>query len=97
MILGAVNIMCLMVKNIIFPLKYLSFIDSILSNLSNRGELGKLSELGRQIITFIISAAFTIFVGILTIYGLSTKIDGITIRTAKFAVDKFLPIVGGFI
>lgn len=97
MILGAVNIMGLMVKNIIFPLIYFSFIVSILSNLSNRGELGKLSELGRQIITFIISAAFTIFVGILTIYGLSTKIDGITIRTAKFAVDKFLPIVGGFL
>ena len=46
---------------------------------------------------FIISAAFTIFIGILTIYGLSTKIDGITIRTAKFAVDKFVPVVGGFL
>lgn len=97
MILGTVNIMGLMVKNIIFPLIYFSFVVSILSNLSNRGELGKLSELGRQVITFIISAAFTVFIGILTIYGLSTKIDGITIRTAKFAVDRFLPVVGGFL
>lgn len=97
MILGTVNIMGLMVKNIIFPLIYFSFILSILSNLSNRAELSKLSELGRKIITFIISAAFTVFIGILTIYGLSTKIDGITIRTAKFAVDKFLPVVGGFL
>ncbi len=97
MILGVVNIMGLMMKNIIFPLIYFSFVVSILSNLSRRKELGKLSELGRQIITFIISAAFTIFIGILTIYGLSTKIDGITIRTAKFAVDRFLPVVGGFL
>lgn len=97
MILATVNIIGLMIKNIIFPLIYFSFIVSILSNLSNRAELSKLSELGRKIITFIISAAFTVFIGILTIYGLSTKIDGITIRTAKFAVDKFLPIVGGFL
>src|SRR5699024_3694959 len=54
-------------------------------------------EIGRKIITYIISIAFTIFIGILTIYGLSSKIDGISIRTAKFAVDKFVPIVGGFL
>lgn len=97
MILAAVNVVGVMIKSLIFPLIYFSFILSIVSNLSKRVELGKLSELGRQIITFIISAAFTVFIGILTIYGLSTKIDGITIRTAKFAVDKFVPIVGGFL
>lgn len=97
MILTTVNIIGVMVKNFIFPLINFSFIVSILSNLSKRIELGKLSELGRQVISFIISAAFTIFIGIITIYGLSTKIDGITIRTAKFAVDRFIPIVGGFL
>lgn len=53
--------------------------------------------MARQIITFIVSATFTIFIGILTIYGLSTKIDGLSIRTAKFAVDTLIPIVGGFL
>src|SRR5699024_1680026 len=96
-ILGSVNIMGTIIKNIIFPLIYFSFILNILSNLSNRTELSKLSELGRKIIIFIISAVFTIFIGILTIYGLSTKMDGLTIRTAKFAIDSFLPIVGGFL
>ena len=33
----------------------------------------------------------------MTIYGLSTNIDGLTIRTAKFAVDTFVPIVGSFL
>lgn len=97
MILGAVNIIGLTVKNIIIPLIYFSFIVSVLSNLSQRVELRKLAELGRQMITFIISAGFTIFIGIITIYGLSTKMDGISIRTAKFAVDQFVPIVGGFL
>lgn len=30
-------------------------------------------------------------------YGITSKIDGITIRTAKFAVDKFIPIIGSFL
>lgn len=97
MILATVNVIGSLVKNVIFPLVYFSFIISILSNLSQRMELKKLSELGRQIVVFIISASFTVFIGIITIYGLSTKIDGITIRTAKFAVDRFVPIVGGFL
>ena len=97
MIIGVVNIIGVLVKSLIFPLIYFSFIVSILSNLSQRIELKKLTELGRQVITFVITAVFTIFVGIISIYGLSTKIDGISIRTAKFAVDQFVPIVGGFL
>src|SRR5699024_1586646 len=96
-ILGSVNIMGIIIKNIIFPLIYFSFVLNILSNLSNRTELSKLSELGRKIIIFIISAVFTIFIGILTIYGLSTKMDGLTILIEKFAIYSFLPIVGGFL
>lgn len=97
MILANINLLGIMVENIIFPLIYFSFIISILSNLSERAELGKLADLARQIITFIITATFTLFIGILTIYGVSTKIDGLSIRTAKFAVDTFVPIVGGFL
>lgn len=97
MILGTVNILGISISNIVFPLIYFSFIVSILSNLSQRAELRKLANLARQIIIFIISAIFTIFIGILTIYGLSTNIDGLSIRTAKFAVDSLVPIVGGFL
>ena len=38
---------------------------------------------------------FTIFISVLAIQGaLTASIDGISIRTAKFAVDTFVPIVG---
>jgi len=97
MIIAIINIIGALVQNIIIPLIYFSFIVSILSNLTERGELRKLADLGRQVIIFIITAAFTLFIGIITIYGLSTKIDGLSIRTAKFALDQFVPIVGGFL
>lgn len=97
MILVTVNLIGTLVKTVIMPLIFFSFIISIVSNISNRVEFSKLSELGRQLITFIITGALTLFIGIITIYGLGSKIDGLTIRTAKFAVDKFIPIVGGFL
>lgn len=97
MILMTVNLIGVLIKSIILPLIFFSFIISIISNISNRVEFSKLSELGRQVITFIITGALTLFIGIITIYGLGSKMDGLTIRTAKFAIDKFIPIVGGFL
>lgn len=97
MILITVNLIGVLIKTIILPLIFFSFIISIISNISNRVEFSKLSELGRQVITFIITGALTLFIGIITIYGLGSKMDGLTIRTAKFAIDKFIPIVGGFL
>lgn len=97
MILMTVNFIGVLIKTIILPLIFFSFIISIISNISNRIEFSKLSELGRQVITFTITGALTLFIGIITIYGLGSKIDGLTIRTAKFAIDKFIPIVGGFL
>ena len=97
MIIMTVNFIGILIKTIILPLIFFSFIISIISNISSRAEFSKLSELGRQVITLIITGALTLFIGIITIYGLGTKIDGITIRTAKFAIDKFIPIVGGFL
>ncbi len=97
MILVSVNLIATVIKSVILPLIHFSFIISIISNISNRVEFSKLSELGRQVIAFIITGAFTLFIGIITIYGLGTKIDGLTIRTAKFAIDRFIPIVGRFL
>ena len=37
----------------------------------------------------------TIFIGVLTIRGItSSTIDAVTLKTTKFAVDNFIPIVG---
>ncbi|MBU5437546.1 stage III sporulation protein AE [Tissierella sp. MSJ-40] len=96
-VIATVNIIGALIKDLIFPLIFFSFIIGMISNLSQRLEFNKLSELSRQVITFAISASLTIFIGIITMYGITSKIDGITIRTAKFAVDKFIPIIGSFL
>lgn len=97
MMIGSINIIGSMVKELVFPLILFSFIIGIISNISRKIQFSKLSELIRQIIIVLISLSLTIFIGIITIYGIGTKIDGITIRTAKYAVDNFIPIIGKFL
>ena len=96
-LIGSINIISSMVKELIFPLILFSFIIGIISNVSQKVQFTKLSELIRQIIIALISIFLTIFIGIITIYGIGTKVDGITIRTAKYAVDSFIPIIGKFL
>lgn len=97
-ILGAVSVISTLMKDIILPLIFVSAIIGIISNLSNKIQVSKLSSLFRQLSIGIIGLALTVFIGIISIQGATAaKVDGITLRTAKFAIDNFIPIVGSFL
>ncbi|NLJ99485.1 MAG: stage III sporulation protein AE [Tissierellia bacterium] len=97
MVIGAVNVIGSLIKDIVFPLIFFSFIVGVISNISQKIQFSKLSELMRQIVIVLISISLTVFIGVITMYGMSNNVDGITIRTAKFAVDNLIPIVGKFL
>ena len=45
-----------------------------------------------------IGAMFTIYLALVSIQGLYvTGIDNFTVKTAKFAIGNFIPVVGGFV
>ncbi|KGG81430.1 stage III sporulation protein AE [Caloranaerobacter azorensis H53214] len=97
-IFGSVSIMSTLMKNVILPLIFFSAIIGIISKLSNKVQISKLSSIIRQITTTLLGMLLTIFLGIMSIHGVATsKLDGVTIKTAKFAMDSFIPIVGGFL
>jgi len=97
-ILGAVSVISTLMRDIILPMIFFGTIIGIVSKISSKIQISKLSSLIRQISAGVIGIVLTIFIGIISIQGAtSSKIDGVTIRTAKFAVDKFIPIVGKFL
>ena len=96
-ILASMGIIASIVKNLIFPLILFSFIMGIIGNISEKVPFSQLSELMRQIILGIVAGSLTILFGVITIFGMGSKVDGISIRTAKFAVDNLVPIVGKFL
>lgn len=97
-ILGAVSIISTLMKDIILPMIFYATVVGIVCKISSRIKITKISSIIRQTSTAIIGISLTIFIGIISMQGtMSANVDGVTIRTAKFAVDKFIPIVGKFL
>ncbi len=97
-IYGSISLIITAVKYIIIPMIYFSAVLSLLNNLSEGIQVGRLASLIRQTAVGILGVMLTIFLGVISVQGVaSSSVDGLTIKTAKFAMDKFVPIVGKFL
>lgn len=97
-LLGSIGFIGTIIKSIVLPLIFFSAVLAIINNLSSRIQITKLSGLLKQSAMVILGFVLTTFVGIISIQGVATStVDGVTIRTAKFAIDKFIPVAGKFL
>ena len=67
----------------------------IVSNLSDKVQIGKLSKFLKSGITWFLGLVITIFVSILSLEGtLTSNVDGLTAKGIKAATSTFIPVVG---
>lgn len=79
----------------IIPLLLISIALSIISNISEKIEINKISTFLKSSIVWVLGIILTIFTCTLSIEGtLSSSVDGMTAKTAKAAVSNFIPVVG---
>lgn len=82
-------------KNFVLPLIIALTVFTIISHFSASVKLGGFCALLKSVIKWGIGLSFTIFLGVIAIQGLlGSTFDGLSIKTAKFTVSKFVPIVG---
>jgi stage III sporulation protein AE len=94
-IIGAINISAQLFINFIIPIVCMSFVLQFVNNLSSEYKIDKLTKLLSQAALWAQGIIMTVFVGIVTVRGITSKtIDEVTAKTAKFAIDNFVPIVG---
>lgn len=95
-IFGSITAVGTIIKVIVFPLIFFSAVLSILSNLSEKFQVSRLADLMKTVAMSVLGLCSTVFLGILAIKGVAGSVtDGVAIRTAKFATDAFIPVVGG--
>ena len=83
------------ITNILIPFVLISTALSIVSKVSNRVQVDKLSKFFNSSVAWVLGVALTLFVGIISVEGsLSSTVDGVTAKTAKAAVSNFIPVVG---
>lgn len=67
----------------------------IVSNLSDRVQIGKLSKFLKSGVTWLLGVVITVFVSILSLEGgLTSSIDGLAAKGIKSAATTFIPVVG---
>lgn len=83
---------------VLMPLFLISTVLSLVSNLSNNVKLDKFIGFLNSLFKWIVGIVFTIFIGFSAIQGITAgSIDGLSIKTAKFAIKSYVPIVGSYI
>lgn len=94
-ILGATILIPKIYLNIIIPLILMTFVLQFANNISTEPKLSSLCSMMKKSTIWIQGIILTIFIGLLTVRGISSStIDAVTLKTTKFAIDNFIPIVG---
>ena len=94
-ILFIINLISNIFQTIIIPAVLIGTALAIVSKISDRIQIDKLSKFIKSSSVWVIGILLTIFVGVLSIEGtLGSSVDGITAKTAKAAVSSFIPVVG---
>ena len=85
-------------EKFLYPIFIVIFILTIMKCLTKTINLDKLSNFFNSLFKWSIGLIFTIFTGFLTIQGISAgKFDSISIKTTKFAMKSYIPIIGSYI
>ena len=83
------------INNVIIPMLLISITLCIISNISNKIQIDRLSKFLKSSIIWILGIILTVFSCMLSIEGtLGSSVDGMTGKTAKATVSNFIPIVG---
>lgn len=95
LIIFAINLIGNLIKDILLPIMLIIAVFSIISKISDKIQIEKLSKLLKSGVTWSLGVILTIFVSVVSLEGtLSSSVDGITAKTAKTAVSSVIPVVG---
>ena len=82
------------IKNLIIPIISIITVLVIISKITNRVQINKLSGFFKSSIVWFLGVVLTLFIGVLSLEGsLTSSIDGVTAKTTKAAVSSLIPIV----
>lgn len=95
-IVAAASAMTGVINGVTVPLATAAAILTMLCHLGDGLRLERLAAFAQQCATWTLGICFTVFIGVLTTRAVTAAaIDGVTLRTAKYAIGSLIPVVGG--
>ena len=95
-VIAAAGAMTTLVHQVTMPLAVGVAVLTMVGGLSEGLRVSRMCNLLRQAANWTLGFGFTVFIGVMSVQGVSmAAVDGVSIRTAKYAINNFVPIVGG--
>ena len=95
-VMAAAGSMTALIQQVTLPLAVSVAVLTMVGGISESLRVSRLCRLMRQAACWTLGFGFTVFIGVMSVQGVNAAaLDGVSIRTAKFAMDRFIPIVGG--
>ena len=95
-VVAAAGAMTTAINRVVLPLATASALVSMVDHLGEEHRFSRLSELLHTAAAWTLGICFTVFLGAIMTQGIHAAVaDGVTLRTAKYALDNFIPVVGG--
>ncbi len=92
------SIIVFLIDSVVVPLTIIALILSIVGNFSESVSLNNLHKTLCDFSKWIIRTTFFVLATFLVIRGVSSGVtDGISLRVTKFALGKYVPIIGGYL
>lgn len=90
------TLMIKLINVFILPLVIATIVFGIVGNLSESVKLEKLTKTTKSLAEWTLGIVFSLFIAFVTVQGITgTAFDTITIKSAKFALSSYVPILGG--
>ena len=87
-----------LIFTVIMPCFVAAVVFTIVGNLSSNIRLRKMTKFFKSAGSYVLGAMFSLFAAFLTFQGLTGGIaDSISVKTAKFALQSYVPILGGYL
>ncbi len=92
------TIISTVIFKVIVPIFIFSFVLNVIGHLSNNIKLDKFNSFLSSLFKWVIGITFTIFFAVISIQGITAgSFDSVSLRTAKFTVSSYVPIMGGYL
>jgi len=95
LILLAIIIIGNFITTFILPIVFVANALGIVSNISNRVQIGRLSKFFKSGIAWLLGFIIVVFTSVLSLQGtLTSNVDGIASKSIRSAASTFIPVVG---
>ncbi len=86
------------ITKFVIPCFIVSIVFAIAGSLSKNIKLDKMTKSVKSVGEFVLGLIFSLFTTFVTLEGITgSVIDGISVKSAKFAIGSYVPVLGGYL